>query len=80
MANISIVRLMELERAEKHLAELEMNKHIRWVGESFGMALATIYATTPWDQWPIERRQLLRQVCGSATMARQLYIDSLPKE
>ena len=79
MPNISIARLSELERKEKELAQMQILRSIAWVGPRLGEALATIQATTPWENWSSRDKQLLHAVCNGATTALALYVDNLPK-
>jgi hypothetical protein len=79
MPNISIARLNELERKEAQLADLHKQKSCAWVGTAFGNALATIYASRPWDKWTPGEKQLLHAVCGDAVTALELYKSLLPR-
>lgn len=79
MANISHSRLVELERCEKRLKELENLKAISWVGPALGAALATQLGVTPWDKWTQGQKMTLHLVCGSAQTALELYKAALPK-
>ena len=79
MPNISIIRLLELERKEKELAQMQKLKTIGWVGHNLGEALASIRAATPWEKWSPQDKQLLHAICNTATTAYMLYIENLPK-
>ena len=80
MANISQSRLVELERCEKRLQELEASKAISWVGAALGNATAVQLASTPWGKWSQSQKMTLRAVCGDATTALELYKMNLPKD
>ena len=79
MANISHSRLVELERCEKRLRELENLKAISWVGPALGAALATQLGATPWDKWTQGQKMTLQFVCGGAQTAFELYKAALPE-
>ena len=80
MPNISLARLKELEIAEQHLKELQVQNSIKWVGDALGNAFATIMATKPWVDWSPAEQQVLFNVCGSARTAMYMYIDNLPSK
>ena len=71
------IRIKELER---QLADLHAQQTTRWIGVRFGEALATQLAATPYARWTSTQKQTLQAVCGGATAALRLYIDSLPQE
>ena len=80
MPNISNVRLIQLENAEKQLLLVHKKQSIEWVGNRLGEALATILANKPYSLWSKAEKQLLNSVCNTAFTSLELYISLLPKE
>lgn len=78
MPVISNVRLHQLEEAERRLKQQDIDKAVKWIGRDIGKALAMILANKPYSKWTEVEKQILKQVCGYATVARTLYIEQLP--
>jgi hypothetical protein len=79
MPNISGSRLRELEACETRLQQINTQRSVEWVGKALGDTFAMKLSSTPYSEWSIADKVLLRQITSGAPMARWAYIGLLPK-
>jgi hypothetical protein len=80
MANISSVRLIELEQIEKRLKELETAKLLEEPINKFLNNIGIILANTPKEQWPIIANIALNDAFKHYDKDLKIaYINRLPK-
>lgn len=79
MANISTPRLMELERAEKRLKQLEEQAAIKPFVDHLLHNVGTYLALTPFEKWPKDMQTIFHSVSRDLPTAAAIYRNNLPK-
>ncbi len=80
MANISSVRLRELEQAEKRLRELQNMKVAEEFAKELLQNVGVLLATTPFERWPEMAKVAYAYAAKGMPSAARTYREGLPKE